>query len=345
MLGIIGGLTFDLESFLDIAAQMNPWFLAAGVGTLVLRVVSGGWRLSYISRGRVGLNAGIRGQLAWDFFSNITPSAIGGGPFAAITIARDCKIRIGDATALMLFAMLLDQLWFALTIPAVIVASFFTEVIPREVGTVGGTAILLYFVGMLAWVLVFGYATMFRPDLLQRFANWVFGVKWLRRFRGRVDYEMRQLGRRARILRSQPPSFYLNGILLTAVTWLSRYLLVLFIVWSVLDEFDKVLLIFRTAAMMLGTIILPTPGGAGGLEGLYVLFIGPMLPKAALAPTLLTWRVLGYYLFIGVGVFLSTHQVQKALRRKRIAQRERDAAPPDASRNGLPHPEPVKRKD
>ncbi len=342
VLGVIGALTFDPRSFGQMAAQMNLWLLAAAVGTLVLRVFSGGWRLSYISRGRVSLTAGVRGQLAWDFFSNVTPSAVGGGPFAAVYMARDSNIRVGEATALMLFAMLLDQLWFAVTIPIVIGASFFFEVIPHELGTVGTAAILLFFVGLLGWVVVFGYATVFRPELLQRFAGWVFRIRWLRRFRGFVDHEMRQLRRRALILRSQPLSFYANGLLLTFVTWLSRYLLLLFVVWSVFDEFDKLLLVLRSAAMMLGTIILPTPGGSGGIEGLYALFIGPMLPKAALAPTLLMWRVLGYYVFIGLGIFLSTHHVQKSMRRKRVEARAREAARPSPA---LPRPQPAESNE
>lgn len=333
VLGVIAYLTFDPRAFREIAGQLNPWFFTLALASVVVRVVTGGWRLSYISRGRLDIHAGIRGQLAWDFFSNVTPSAIGGGPFAAVYIARDCNIRVGEATALMLFSMLLDQLWYAITIPLVIVASFYYEVIPSSLGTVGAAAILLYFVGMLVWVVVFGYATMFRPDLLERFAGWLFRFRWLRRFRHQVEHEMRQLRRRATILRSQPARFYINGLVLTFLTWISRYVLLLFIVWSVISEFDKLLLILRTAAMMLGTVILPTPGGSGGIEGLYALFIGPMLPKAVLAPTLLTWRVLGYYLFIGLGVFLSTHAVQKTMRRRR--REARDARERTERRNGV----------
>lgn len=341
MLGVVAGFTFDPESFAEIVMRMNPWGLAAAVATLVVRVVAGGWRLSYISGGRIGLMAGVRGQLAWDFFSNISPSAVGGGPFAGVYVARDARMRIGEATALMLFAMLLDQLWFALTIPVVVVASFFVDVIPRSLGTIGAAAFLLYFGAMLVWVVGFGYATLYRPDLLERFARWVFRVKWLRRFRVHVEHEMRQLQRRARILRTQPARFYVNGMLLTALTWMSRYMLLFFVVWAVLDAFDGVLLLLRTAALMLGTIVLPTPGGSGGVEGLYALLIGPMLPKAAVAPTLLVWRVLGYYLFIGVGVFLSTHHVGQAIRRRHRAAAP-DAAP--EAEPGAPEPGPAENQ-
>ncbi len=317
VLGIIGAYTFEPGAFLSILSELNPWMLALALATVFVRVYVGGWRLDYISRGRLGRAGGIRGQLAWDFFSNVTPSAIGGAPFAALYVARDRKINVGESTALMLFTMLLDQLWFALTIPVVLGASLLMEVVPAKLGSVGVAGFMLYFFGILAWVVLFGYSTFVRPDVLQKIANRIFRFRWLHRFQDRVNSEMTQLQQRARLLRSQPAAFYVNGLLLTIGTWAARYLLLLFIVWSFLPDFDKILLIIRTAAMTLGSLVMPTPGGAGGIEGLYALFIGPLIPAAALMPTLLIWRILAYYLFVGLGVLLSTHHVQKSIRRKR----------------------------
>jgi len=82
-------------------------------------------------------------------------------------------------------------------------------------------------------------------------------------------------------------------------------------------------------AMLFCSVIMPTPGGSGGIEGLYVLFLGPLMPKAIVAPTLFTWRVLGYYLFVALGVFVTTHQVQKSIQRKKT--NTTDAAEPALS--------------
>ena len=56
--------------------------------------------------------------------------------------------------------------------------------------------------------------------------------------------------------------------------------------------------------MTVSSFIIPTPGGAGGIEGLYVLFLGPMMPTALVAPTLFMWRFFGYYIFVAMGAFL-----------------------------------------
>jgi len=332
----IGYWTFDAAAFRQMLSHTNPWFLGAALATTLARVALGGWRLSFVSQGRLSLRSGTRGQLAWEFFSSVTPSAIGGGPVTAFYIARERGITIGEATALMLFAMLLDQLWFIVAIPLVVAASTVLDIIPNSIGSVGLWMSMAYFAGMLAWASVFAYATLFRPQLLVRLADWFTQWPYLRRFRARVLREMRTFSRRARLLRAQPPAFYVKGFLITAGTWIGRYLLVLFIVLSVYASVDSVLLLFRTAAMTLVGLAMPTPGGSGGLEGLYALFLGPLMPDALVAPTLLTWRLLGYYLFIALGAYLFTHQVHQAYRRRESADETPPPSPSPAEESSSP---------
>jgi hypothetical protein len=326
VLGGIGYYTFDAAAFREMLGHIHPWLLGAAVVTTLLRVAVGGWRLSFVSQGRLDLRGGTRGQLAWEFFSAVTPSAIGGGPVTALYVARDRGITVGEATAFMLFCMLLDQFWFVVAIPVIVAATFALPVIPAAVGSVGMWTFLAYFGGLLGWSALFAYATLVRPALLEQVADWVFQWPYLRRFRERVLREMHAFARRARRLREEPLSFYVKGFLLTALTWIGRYALVLLIVLSVYPAADTLLVGLRTVALTLVGLAMPTPGGSGGLEGLYALFIGPLMPDALVAPTLLTWRFLGYYLFIALGAFLFTHQVQRAL-----AQNASPGPPPQPS--------------
>ncbi len=309
---IIAYFTFDAGAFRSFFQQMNPLYLLVAVGTVGLRIIIGGKRLQFVSDGRIGYHMGLRGQLSWEFFSNVTPSAIGGGPFAALYVARDSDIRMGDSTAIMLFAMLLDQIWLAFCIPILLFSTLYINVFPDALGAVGTGAIMLVFLGMLAWLITFSYATLVRPDFLEKWIGKLFRIRWLRRFESRAETELRQLKRRAIVLRSQPPSFFLIGFAYTALMWILRFLTLFFVVWCVFDAFDKVLLLFRTAALLVGSLFMPTPGAAGGIEGLYALFIGPMIPAALLAPTLLAWRVMAYHVFIALGAYLTMFQVHRS---------------------------------
>ncbi|WP_456425087.1 lysylphosphatidylglycerol synthase transmembrane domain-containing protein [Rhodocaloribacter sp.] len=333
---VIGYLTFNPDDLREMLHRLNPWLMTAALGTVAARILFGGWRLYYVSHRRISFVAAVRGQLAWDFASNITPSLVGGAPLAAFYISRDSKgsskghVPVGMVGAWMLFVMILDQIWFALSVPFVLIAAAFIDVIPASFGAVGFWTSVVYFIALLVWTIVFAYATLMRPALLKKIAERIFRIKGLRRFQKHVDHEMSQYQHRALILRSQPLRFYVTGFLLTTGTWMARYLLLVLLVWSVVPDLDVLLAFARTAALTLGSLILPTPGGAGGVEGLYALFLGPLMPKGMVLPTLIVWRILAYYFFLASGVFVTFHTVQKNIRYRRRQKSRLD----EAQKNG-----------
>ncbi|MEM1268628.1 MAG: lysylphosphatidylglycerol synthase transmembrane domain-containing protein [Bacteroidota bacterium] len=285
--------------------SLNGGILALAFAALGLRLLLSAGRIAYVSHGTIGMRHALRGQLLWEFASSVTPSVIGGGPVAAFFIARDAKLSIGDVTAIMLFAMLLDQFWFAIAIIGLFTASFFIDVYPDGMGTLGAGAFVLYFTVILVWAAVFGYATLLRPDLVQRLAEWVFGLRPLRRFKERAQRGMAAWEERAKIIRSQPLGFFATAVSMASGVWIIRYAELLLVALAVYPTLDALTFYVRSAAMMLGALILPTPGGAGGIEGLYALFLGPLMPAALLVPTLILWRLLTYYLIIAAGSVLS----------------------------------------
>lgn len=325
VLGIIAWYTWDEGAFSQFINSVNPWIMLGAVGATAARVVFGGWRISFVSRHSLNFKAGIRCQLMWDFASNISPSVVGGAPLTAYYISRESRvtsmetkasrkgpIAIGDASAVMTYVMLLDQVWFALSVPVILVASFYMDVIPASAGTVGLWTAMIYFVGLMAYAGVFAYATLFHPELLSRIASTLFKLPFLRRFREGVMKEMEQFGARSAVLRKQKKDFFLRGFMLTSGTWLARYFLAVLVIWSFVPDVDTLLLTMRSIAQTISSLIMPTPGGAGGIEGLYALFFGDLLPSAALiVPSLLTWRILGYYIFLVMGVTISTRHLQR----------------------------------
>jgi len=309
VLAVIGYFTFDPATFRQTVRDAEPLLLLAAVAAAAARIGFGGWRLSHASQGRLDLATGTRGQLAWYFFANVTPTVVGGGPVATFYVARDADLPVGASAALMLFCMLLNQLWFVAAIPVLVGASSFVDLIPAAAGQWGAWTLLATFVLLFLWGVAFAYFTLIRPRALVELGDWCLRWPLLRRFRERGMRELHSYFRRATRLGTQSFAFYGTGFLLTAGVWLSRYAIVYFIVRS-LHAVDAVLLFLRSAATMLIGLIMPTPGGSGGLEGLYALFIGPLMPETLMAPTLLVWRVLDFYLFIALGTYLFLHQIQ-----------------------------------
>lgn len=294
----------DMHAFVE---RLHPGWFALALATLALRVVFGGMRLAAVSSGRLTLAHGIRGQLAWDFFSNVTPSAIGGGPFVAAYVARDRGIPLGEGAAILLFAMLVEQFWtFLSTLFVLAMLLLGLPVMPESVGPWGKIALGGYAAVMAVWTVVMTTALLYRPTWIGRGVAWAAQAPLLRRRRARILTEGRHLEERAAVLRGHGLAFYLRGFVYASLAWITRYAMLVFLVWSVDPTADGPLVFLRYMALTLGTMILPTPGGAGGAEGFFALFIGPLVTPAALVtPLLIVWRLLGYYLFLVLGLPLA----------------------------------------
>ena len=319
-LAVLGGIlyfTYQPGAFRLMAEALRPALLALALAFLGIQLALGGVRLRYISRGLVPFGKGVRAQLAWDFMSAVTPSAIGGAPFASYFVAKDNDIPVGQATAVMLFSMLMDQVWFASTIPVILYATAYLDVFPPALGAAGAGTLTTYFLVMLLWVAFFAYATVIKPEVIEKVAGWLLRLKWLRRFEDRVMAEMEKLKEQAKVLRGQPIRFYVIGYLYSAGVWFSRYLVVLFIAWSVTPGLAWAEFLFRTGAMWLTVLAVPTPGGSGGMEGLYLLFLAPLIPNGFEGSTLLIWRFLSYHIFIVLGLFVTSHTIRGILRSRR----------------------------
>ena len=334
-IGLILWLTYEPGAFTAVRSTFRPEVFALAVAALGLQITAGGMRLRHVSKGLLTRKGGLRAQLTWDFMSAVTPSAMGGAPFAAFFIAKENGVDYGRVTALMLFTMLMDQLWFAVLIVGLYVSAIWVPVFPLDLGAAGIITIALYLGGMLCYIGFFAYATLFRPELLERLANRIVRFKWLRRFEETVRRETRKLRQQAKILRGQDLGFYLRGVGYTLLYWTGRYGVVFFVALSFWREFRHVLFVLRTAGMWLAGLAMPTPGGSGGIEALYVLYLAPLLPDGYGGPALLAWRALGYYGILVLGLFVAGGAVRALL----AGETPPSDTPPDAP-PAPPQPQP-----
>ncbi|MEM1117022.1 MAG: lysylphosphatidylglycerol synthase transmembrane domain-containing protein [Bacteroidota bacterium] len=332
-IGLILWLTYEPGAFASVRATFNPWIFLAALGALGLQITAGGLRLRHVSKGLLGAKQGVRAQLTWDLMSAVTPSAMGGAPFAAFFIARENRMAYGEMTSLMLFTMLMDQLWFALLIVTLYVSAIWVPVFPTALGAAGIGTIATYLGGMLIYIAFFAYATLFRPELIERLATKIVRIKWLRRFEGTVRRETRKLRRQAKVLRGQPLSFYLQGAGYTLLYWVGRYGIVFLVALSFWREFRHILFVLRTAGLWLAGLAMPTPGGSGGIEALYVLYLAPLLPPGYGGPALLAWRGIAYYGILVLGAFVAGGAIRSLLAGETPPAPEDapEAAPPEAA--------------
>jgi glycosyltransferase 2 family protein len=316
VLGIVLWKTYEPET-VALIRGMNLVVLGLAIGLVGVRILLGGLRLTYIAHGNLTLVGGLRGAIAWDFMSAVTPSSFGGAPLAAYFVARDNRLPVGEATAMMIFSMLADQVWFAVSIPLVLLAALHFDIFPEALGDVGAVVLVLFLVVIMLWAVLFAYATIIRPGIVEMVTTRLLRMRIFRRLEARARRGMVSMRQRNRVLRGQPVRFYVIIFLLTAGLWLARYGTLVVVIVAIYPHLDVVTGFLRAAAMLLAGLIVPTPGGSGGVEGLYVLFLGPLIPAAAVGPSLLVWRLISYHFFIGAGLAVLVQHFSR--RRKGLA--------------------------
>ena len=103
-------------------------------------------------------------------------------------------------------------------------------------------------------------------------------------------------------LRSKPWPFFFKAFFFSTMSWLCRVALPVIVILSLLPA-HEILLVLRSLAMNLAFLIIPTPGGSGGVEGLFAIFLGPLIDRTSfIGLAVFLWRFITYYFSIGLGV-------------------------------------------
>lgn len=281
-----------------VVSFLRLWFVAA--------------KIRYLSEKKLSWMASLRVMLSWDFTSSITPSTIGGAPMATYAMTKE-GFKLGQSTAIVLYGVLLDQLFFALAIPFLLFMGLFYEVVPDNIGMVGNVSMFLLYAGLLSYAGLMAYGVLKNPAAIKKVVNSLFKLSFLRKWKDKVNEEADNLEAYSHELRKKPKSFLFNAFLLSSMSWLARIALPTIVVLSLLPA-DVLLSVLRSLAMNLAFLIMPTPGGSGGVEGIFAIFQGPLMDrKAFIGLAVFAWRIISYYITVGFGMMATTWYINRSM--------------------------------
>jgi hypothetical protein len=279
--------------------------LAIALAAVFLRIWLTAAKIRYLADRTLSWVASIRIVIFWDFASAVTPSTVGGAPVATYVMSRE-GISLGQSGAVMLYSLLLDQLLYVAIIPILVVAGFHYEVFPADIGTVGVGALMVGFVLLLAYAFVLAYGILRNPAVLRTVFENVTKLPGLRRMRGNIMAEMDRLIEFSTTLNAKKPRFILNAFLISTAGWLVRFAIPTIVVLSFLPA-DELLSFARSVGMTFAGFFMPTPGGSGGAEALFAIFQGPLFERPEfIGIAIFMWRLLTFYLSIGLGTMVLT---------------------------------------
>lgn len=292
-------LTFDTRTVLALAACLLFVFG---------RDFGLAWRFRTITDGRLSWRRAFRVDLMCAFTSAITPSAVGGSALAIFYLNRE-GIKVGQATTLTLTTLFLDEMFFVVFCPILVLLLPIGELFGTTTGNVFLESVKVIFwlvyVGIVAWAAILFLGILARPEWLERTVIKLFSLRWLRRWKEGAVRMTSGMRATSTWVKGQSKRWWLNVFGATTLSWFSRYLVVNALFFGFVPAASQLLVFGRQFVVWVVLMISPTPGGSGVSEWLFTNYYGDMIGDLSAALVIaMIWRVVSYYIYLVAGVCL-----------------------------------------
>lgn len=279
------------------------------------------WRFHTIASPQLSWKRSLRVDLMCAFTSAITPSAVGGSAFAIFYLNRE-GVSLGRATTLTLTTLFLDELFFVVFCPVILLTVPFDELFgstPADAAFMETVEVLFWLVyaGIVVWTLILYLGIIRSPRTVSRLIKRLFGLRWLRRWRRGACNTADNMVAASADLRGFGQRWWLNVFGATVVSWFSRYLIVNALFWGFVPGSSQLLVFCRQFVVWVILMISPTPGGSGVSEWLFTEYYGDMITVPGMALVIaVTWRLVSYYVYLLAGsLLLPTYFGRRAKKR------------------------------
>lgn len=274
------------------------------------------WRFHTIASPDLSWRRSFRVDLMCAFTSAITPSAVGGSAMAIFYLNRE-GVSVGRATTLTLTTLFLDELFFVVFCPVIVLLIPFSDLFgpPDARGAfLQGVEIVFWVVyaGIVIWTAILFCGIIVRPEAVQRLLLRLFSMKWLKRWYPRVLSMTTNMITTSGWVRRCPRRWWLNVFGATTLSWFSRYLVVNALFWGFVPGSSAILVFARQFVVWVVLMVSPTPGGSGISEWMFTEYYGDFIGTAGVAVVLaLIWRLITYYIYLVLGVSLLPYYFKK----------------------------------
>ena len=318
----------DIGDYYSVSHLLG--WIALGFAVMVLRDIGYIWRMRILTDGKLSWRSAIEVTLLWEFASSLTPSVVGGSAVAIFMLIKE-KISAGRSTAIVFVTIFLDELFYLIMLPLVMVFVdqdlLFGPMDGSE--TTFGAGLLVGF--WIAYALIFAYtlflafALFFKPQATSRVIRGIFTIRLLRRWHPPAKRLATDLLMAAQEFRRKRWRYWLRAWSATFLAWMGRYLVLNFVLaaFASLTFFEHMVAFARQAVMFIVMIVSPTPGSSGIAEGMFSRMFREFLVdnEAGLAAGTLVlvlaslWRLISYYPYLVLGIPLLPRWLRRVYRR------------------------------
>ena len=280
-------------------------------------------RLRILTKHKLSWLQSFRVIMLWEFTSAITPSTVGGTGFAIVFVHKE-GISVGRSTAVVLATSFLDELYFVVMLPLLLLfiggKTIFITSMQGTGSAFLNNLVLVAFIGygiILLWVLLVGYGLFINPAAIRALIVSGFRIPILKKWEESAVKAGNDLVESSNELRHEPLSFWVKSLISTFVSWTARYWVVNAILIAFFSVSDLFLVFARELVLWILMLVSPTPGGSGFSEIILGRYISDLIPVdpvnaggVALAMALI-WRLISYYPFLIGGAMIVPGWIQR----------------------------------
>jgi uncharacterized membrane protein YbhN (UPF0104 family) len=261
--------------------------------------------------------------MLWEFTTAVTPTTVGGTAVAVVFLNKE-KISVGRSTAVVLATSFLDQLYFVIMLPLVLIiigykTLFITSLQGTGMGFLNHLMLLTavgYFLYLLL-VIIVGYGLFFNPRAIRKLIIGLFKLPFLKRWQDAAIKAGDDIVDSSHELRRKGWLFWTKATAATFLSWTSRYCVVNAVLVAFFAISDHFLVFARQLATWIMMMISPSPGGSGFVELILSRYISDIIPvNAAMAggialAVVIIWRIITYYPYLIIGAFIAPKWIDK----------------------------------
>lgn len=311
--------TNSLDELVNMFQNARLYWLAVAFGCMVMYWLFDVLILHVITRGlleKQPLKDTIRITMIGQFFNSITPLSGAGQPVQAYVMVKD-GIKPGHAASIIIIKTLLHQLIIVMysLVTFVLEGSHFGARIPQfyylyVLGLALNSAFLLFYALFIYKKEVAGKVLSVIFKLLGRLKF----IKKTNSLQEKVEKELMSFGEGAGILKNNA-SIIIRLIIFQIVQFTFYFSIPWFIHLAVESNAANLWDMIAAQSMItLISLLVPSPGATGGVEGLSYLFYGMFFRQIFIIPVILIYRILTYYASVIFGGLFALFAPEKPLK-------------------------------
>ncbi|MDL2315019.1 flippase-like domain-containing protein [Bacteroidales bacterium OttesenSCG-928-C19] len=297
-------------------------FLLMALLMVVIRDFAYMYRIRILTDKQLSWKKSFQVIMLWEFSSALTPSVVGGSAIALVILTQE-GIRTGRSTAIVMITALLDELFYIIMVPVILLLAGVSNVFSGLSFVSSGNTTSVQFLFALGYgvivllTCIILFAIIFKPYAFKRLLVGICHIRFLRRWKKAAVKTGDDIITTSKEMRSKNFGFWFKTFGATMGSWTARFLVVNFLLLTFIPGgIDHLLVFAKQLVMWVIMLISPTPGSSGVAEFMFPIFFKDFITPGTAPLLVILWRLMTYYPYIIIGAIVLPFWLKRVLKRR-----------------------------